>query len=212
MTFLEFYNLQTKNIGYIRTDKNEGHNYIEAYYDYKFTPLVNEPIKLLEIGNFKFGSLILFRDWFKYGKVTGIEANPLIYNEKSKDFVYVSQHSEYLKHFNENKYSETIINGCDVYMLDAYSDETLNKFEDSYFDFIIDDGSHLLKDQEYVVKNWINKVKIGGTLVIEDIQKIEDCDYLESLLSDKEYKKTSIDLRNTKDNLPLDNILFEIIK
>jgi len=212
MTFLDFYKLQEQQSGHISTDKNQGHNYIESYYSEKFTPLKDEPIKLLEIGTYRFGSLILFRDWFTSGQIVGIDANPLVYDPSIKDFVYISQTPKYLEYFDNNNYSNTILKNCDFYMLDAYCQETLDRFEDNSFDFIIDDGSHTLEHQEYAIKNWLKKVKPGGTLIIEDIHPLKNCAYFDSFVYEEECIKTTIDLRELRRNLNVDTILYEIKK
>src|SRR5215217_4013478 len=53
------------------TDK-VANGYLERY-DPIFTPLVNEEIKLLEIGVYKGGSLLLWRDYFPQGTIVGID-------------------------------------------------------------------------------------------------------------------------------------------
>ena len=209
MNFFEFYKEQVNNPSHIPTDKNEGHNYIETYYNERLTPLANEYVNFLEIGTFKFGSLILFRDWFVNGNVIGMDANPLIYHESEKDFVYVSQYEDYSKQFDKNGLSKTIIPGCDFYMRDAYSQDTLSLFEDVYFDFIVEDGSHALEDQKYAVINWSKKIKPGGILVIEDIQDINHCLIFNELLN-QDYEKNTIDLRHLRPSVSKDTILYEI--
>jgi SAM-dependent methyltransferase len=212
MTFLDFHKLQEQQPGHITTDKNYGHNYIESYYSEKFTSLKDEPIKLLEIGTYRFGSLILFRDWFTSAQIVGIEANPLVYDPSEEDFVYISQTPKYLEYFDKSNYSDTIVKDCDFYMLDAYCQETLDRFEDNSFDFIIDDGSHLLEHQEYAIKNWLKKVKPGGILLIEDVQKLEHCVYFDSFIYEEECTKTTIDLRELRKDVSPDTILYEIKK
>lgn len=212
MDFYSFYKQQVQRPFpiYIPTDKNAGHNYIDTYYNERFTPLKEQPINLLEIGTYKFGSLLLFREWFTSAHIVGIDANPIIYSPEKKDYVYVAHEEEYLKHFDENGYSKTIAPGCDFHMTEAYCQETLDLFEDDYFDFIVEDGSHDLEHQKYVIENWTKKLKIGGTLAIEDIAYLYYCSEFDSMLDDRFEKKT-YDLRN-KSVYPvaLDTIIYEI--
>lgn len=210
MDFLQFYNdcRQRGEIG--STDKNDwGHTYITNYYNEKFTPLRNEPIKILEIGNYRGDGLRLFRQWFTKASIYGIEYNPIIYDEEKKDYVYIRSEPKYGKLFN-NGISEEYIPGCWCYMLNAYDSYTLNNFDNETFDIIIEDGSHTLQDQLYVLKHWLKKIKPGGTLIIEDIQDIAHCEEFKKVLDDT-VTATVHDFRIPNQTTP-DNIIFEVVK
>ena len=122
-----------------------GHCYIDKFYTNVFSPLVEEPVKLLEIGVYHGASVKMWEEYFINGQITGIDIDPK---------------------FPANSMP------C-VITADAYSTSGLKHFNDSSFDIIIDDGSHILDDQLYVVRNYMRKLKPGGMLIIEDIQKIE---------------------------------------
>jgi hypothetical protein len=81
---------------------------------------------------------------------------------------------------------------------------------DNSIDFIIEDGSHRIEDQLYVVENWTKKLKTGGTLIIEDIQDINNSSKLIESANKVDCESKIIDLRS--DMVSYDNILFEVIK
>lgn len=54
---------------------------------------------------------------------------------------------------------------------DAYSISTAQKFEDGYFDYIIDDGPHSLESQKQAIKLYTPKLNVGGKLIIEDLKR-----------------------------------------
>lgn len=62
------------------------------------------------------------------------------------------------------------------------------------FDIVIDDGSHKLKDVLHVVENF--KLKVGGVMVIEDIQKPDK--WLPEIKKATKYSVEYIDLRENK--------------
>lgn len=194
---------------YQSTDKDRGHDYITAYYNDKLSPYKFDKISLLEIGIYKLDSIRLFRDYFVNAKIIGVDSFPQIWDEEFNDYVYMHNSSKYSSHFVES-YSNTILQNCEIYMMDAYSEEILNKIEDNSIDFIIEDGSHRIEDQIYVVENWIKKLKVGGTLIIEDIQNIMYSDTLIESANKINCECRVIDLRS--DNVSYDNILFEVIK
>lgn len=163
------------------TDKGDTHNYIRGYYSDEFSSLQNAPIKLLEIGLAYCGSAKLWRDWFVNGEIDIIEYDPNLIKE---------------------------VEGVNITLASAYEQETLDKFADNYFDYIIDDGPHTLESQIYAVEKWIDKVKPGGKLIIEDIASTEA---LNELINRTTYSYKVIDLRETSYKR-FDDLILEITK
>lgn len=200
MDFLQFHNEKRSKGYYTWTDKNTMHSYITDYYNELFTPLKDSHIKILEIGIFRQESLRLFRDWFTNAEIDGLDDNS-----------GCAFSLEQLDQFNSDKVSTTIVPGTKIHLKDAYTQETLDSYQNDYFDIIIDDGSHHPDHQLYVLKNWIQKVKSGGQLIIEDIPDIETCKKLLDACDTlgKPYINQILDLRYTGRH---DNILFIIKK
>jgi hypothetical protein len=55
------------------TDK-EVHKYCSTFYDKEFIKYKDKPIKLLEIGLFRGGSLILWRNYFSQAEIIGVDS------------------------------------------------------------------------------------------------------------------------------------------
>lgn len=142
--------LQAKN-GYT-TDKDTTHSYLEPY-DELFARFQHKPVKLLEIGNNGGESIKLWDDYFDDVEITGIEINTV----------------EPLVELNKR-------DNINIHMgVDAYVDETLNRFKDTgvKYDIIVDDGSHLPNHQAYALVRWIELLADDGVMVVEDIQGYE---------------------------------------
>lgn len=132
------------------TDKDTTHTYLEVY-DEVFKPYQNKRNRLLEIGVNGGGSINLWIDYFADVQIYGLEINNLeCLHEMNKEY-----------------------DNVDIKMdVDAYSDSTLNQFEDESFDIILDDGSHQPTHQCYVLNRWMEKLVSGGLMIVEDIQDI----------------------------------------
>ena len=172
------------------SDKGTDHSYIQNYYCNKFTPLKYNPIVMLEIGVYKGQSLRLWKEWFTNGI-----------------FYCIDIDDNFIKKLQKN--DPTIKS----FTADAYTKEVVNKFEDNFFDIIIDDGPHTLESQLFSIKNWIKKLKVGGLLIIEDIQNFEYVDQLVASIPQNESMQFSsfyYDLRTVKNRY--DDILLEITR
>lgn len=122
------------------TDKNSGHHYGEPYRQIFSQFDKTAKLDILEIGTQKGGSLLAWKEYFPNANITGIDI---------KDQVL-------------DKYKRSDINYivCDV-----------NDYRtDQMFDVVIDDGSHWLKDVVHTVAYFSKRLKLGGKLVVEDVQ------------------------------------------
>lgn len=176
--FKDFY--KQENRQYL-TDKGDTHNYIKGYYGYEFNDIREKPINILEIGLAHCGSAKLWRDWFVNGNI------------------YVIEHDINLI---------TKLDRINIKLADAYLHDTIDYYQDIEFDYIIDDGPHTLKSQIFSVKNWSNKLKPGGKLIIEDVQDINNIEVLKAYT---DFPNRVIDLRETSFKR-YDDIIFEITK
>jgi hypothetical protein len=59
--------------------------------------------------------------------------------------------------------------------IDAYSHDAINKLfrTDTFFDIIIDDGSHHPVHQVFVLNDWYPMMKPGGLMIIEDVTSLQ---------------------------------------
>lgn len=135
--------LKLSNEGY-DTDKSE---MLLGFYENHFRPLADKDIKLLELGIYRGGSMLLWRDYFKKGTIVGIDVDPCqIEDSTGRIFLY--------KGFQQ-----------DLEFLDKVGKETAP----NGFDIIIDDASHqgsLTKTSFWHLFD--NHLKPGGIYCIED--------------------------------------------
>ena len=120
--------------------------YLEEY-DPIFEPLVQKDIKLLELGIYKGGSLLLWRDYFPNGTVAGIDIK--------------------LPKGLESEERIQLFNGSQTDT--GFLSEVADKIAPDGFDIIIDDASHIGEFTKVAFWHlFSNHLKPGGLYVIED--------------------------------------------
>jgi hypothetical protein len=149
-------------------DNQLRHSYT-MLYDFMFSKIKYENIKLAEIGVWENASVKSFRDFFP---------NATIYGFDNLD--YIIEQSK-----NDN------IRNTHYFYMDCEKPETIiNSFENSggEFDIIIDDGSHVFEHQINLILNSVRYLKVGGVLIVEDIFKsINEDDFNKKLEPIKKY-------------------------
>lgn len=164
------------------TDKNIMHSYIDEVYESLFKKRRKSTQNFLEIGVENGGSLLMWREYFKTAKITGIDIKPCPQVENKKRV-------------------EMIVGN-------AYCYDTLNKVR-SDFDVIIDDGPHTLESITFVALEYSKKIKNDGVLIIEDFQDFNWTNIIKRIIP-KEFKVEVKDLRLKKNRY--DDILMIISK
>jgi precorrin-6B methylase 2 len=150
MTLVELYD---KNNGYKRYGQDKfGHHYAEVY-DILFKGLQDKPVNIFEVGFFTGGSCRLWLDYFPQGKVKCIDINPMA-NSK-----------EMSNHIDNPRFEFEVMDS------NALTTDYVKEFNPDIF---IDDGSHKLEDQLYIIKTVMPALKEGAMLIIEDVQDIDN--------------------------------------
>ena len=127
------------------TDRGTTHCYIETYTKL-FEPFRHLPINLFEMGVDYGWGLSLWRKYFSKANIYGIDNRNVL-------------------QFNT---------GVNVVFGDINDPSIItNHFPNTEFDIIIDDGSHVLKDQVSAFNLYFPKLKKGGIYIIEDIQWLD---------------------------------------
>jgi hypothetical protein len=150
-----------------QSDKGSAHSYLETY-DELFGPLKHQPIRLLEIGVDRGGSLALWARFFthKNCEIIGVDINaPVAVNDKR----------------------------VKVYQGDAASFRFINEI-DGTFNIVIDDGSHVLEDQIRSFYLLSGRLANDGIYVIEDLQNNDAVSTINRLVAGFDI----IDLRHVK--------------
>ena len=114
--------------------------YLDNFYQEFFDKHYDDIKTMLEIGVKKGGSLKLWAHYFENADIHGVD---------------ISQ--------------PVSVNGAKVYKSNAYSKEFVNKFDDKFFDLVIDDGPHTYQSWLDLIDLYYDKIKDGGYLIIEDI-------------------------------------------
>lgn len=125
------------------TDKFFAHQYIEVY-EGLFEPIRHNVFNVLEIGINTGNSHRMWRDYFGFATIYGID----IYN------------------FCNGMQDEDRI---EAFFGDAYTFDCVESFRHIKFDVIIDDGPHTLESFKFLVQHYSFLLNTNGILVIEDI-------------------------------------------
>lgn len=158
---------ESKGYNYYPTDKGSLHSYLDEYQKL-FEKWKDENINIVEIGSSSGGGLKLFEEWFTNANIIGFE---LFLSPNQVSF-------QRAKLFHQD--ATKITND----MFDSFKPT-----------IVIDDASHILEHQLYVIETVFPQIVDGGILVVEDILDLEK--------SIPEFDKLNIpyeviDLRNKK--------------
>lgn len=146
------------------SDKNTTHSYGEFFTALLKNPLA--PMKILEIGVGGETALLAYAEWCPNAQIYGINQNKTF--DHSRIFTFT---------------------------IDVKDQQKMHEIGKTYgpFDFIIDDGSHVLLDMLAAYYTLSNYLAEDGTYVFEDVQNEESLNYLLTISG-----ATSVDLRNVK--------------
>jgi len=179
---MEMYRIMVNNgfsfLEYGSTDKLIAHSYTGVYEKY-MSPKRYEKNRLLEIGAYYGGSILLWHDYLP---------------NTTSDFCDIN---DYRVEVSKNK------DRTNYFLFDAYNSESLSFFKDfnpEGYDFIIDDGPHTLESQIFCIQHYSDFLKTGGVMFIEDIQDISHFDIFIEILNKKEstFEIEKCDLRGYK--------------
>jgi hypothetical protein len=150
-------------------DKGTLHSYIEIYEEHMNK---KKDIDILEIGVQKGHSIRMWQDYFINSNVYGIDITL------------------------DNVIYEGLNN---VYVCDATSEDQINStLLDKMFDYIVDDGSHLIEHQIKSFDLLWPRIKSGGKYFIEDVNGDEAINSITSHLRLNNIHHTVIDHRHIK--------------
>jgi len=128
-----------------KTDKAmDAHGFTEIY-EHIFYPLKNKPVKILEIGIGKGGSLALWQEYFPNANIYGIDINNRSHLDSERIHTFVADQADR----NQLKSFITKYGGG--------------------FDIIIDDSGHKMEQQQISFGYIFRYVKPGGYYIIEDV-------------------------------------------
>lgn len=125
------------------TDKRTKHSFI-LWYEQALEPIRQRARAVLEIGVYKGESLRMWRDYFPNARIHGMDNDPRRIVREDRIDTFIGDQG------------------------DQQGQESLAMSFSVGWDLIIDDGSHLLVDQERSCKVWLPRLVYGGLYIIED--------------------------------------------
>ena len=158
----------------VGTDKNTTHSYLEAY-ERLFEPRRHDPVRVLEIGVFSGASLNAWAEYFDNpeSKIVGLDIT-----------------TQHITHDLSNPKIKMMI-------LDATKADEIT-FIEGDFDIIIDDGSHILRDQVISFKLLNSRIRDGGVYIIEDVYNMENAEVLMAVGTAMGWNAELVDTRHIK--------------
>ena len=167
--------------------KIQAHGYSKFYQDI-FYPIKNEKLNIIEIGSFYGNASAALFFYFKNSKIYGADINPDMFRYKS----------DRVKSFYVNSSS-----------LSSIRNELINK--NIKFDIIIEDASHMLKDQIISLFYLFPVLNKGGYFIVEELDFPETREdmrvnhhapdlktILKSILKKKDFNSKYIDEKTKK--------------
>ena len=129
----------------------------------------NKPIRILEIGVFFGASMKMWHDYFPNGEIYGVDT----FEGKQGNGSRFKNSNSFLN--EARNYDRMNIGICDQSKRDDLL-KLVNSVKEP-FDYIIDDGSHLMKDQQQTLGVLWPLVRPGGIYFIEDYASSYDTRY-----------------------------------
>jgi tetratricopeptide (TPR) repeat protein len=156
------------------TDKISTNEQSLAVYEEVFSPFVDQPIVLLELGIREGGSLLMWRDYFQFGSIVGLDVHP-------SPIADVSGRIHTYQGYQE-----------DLQLLDRIASERAPEG----YSIVIDDASHRGDLTRITFEHvFHNHLKPGGVYVIEDWQS----GYLSTWPDGREYAPQADVIETTAD-------------
>ena len=170
------------------------HSYSEEYYDilknYKYSYKnvleigigTNEIMRPIAGEKYQIGSsLRAWRDFFENAKIFGLDINRDVLFKCERLYTFYTNQSD-----------------RDSLLRTMSEIRTEMSNNDLKFDFIIDDGSHIISDMTLTFSTLIDFLHTDGTYIIEDIKKIDIPYFIDFLKNFKNIEIISIHSGNTE--------------
>jgi hypothetical protein len=182
-----------------KTDKGNGHNYLETY-DNLFSRMRENKLNILEIGVLLGGSLKMWEHYFSNSMIYGVDDFSQV--DTNSDFGEIKVNPENIR--NDLQQHERIkfleFNSRDY-------KQVRNKINplNIKFDIIIDDADHLFETQIDNFNNFIGYLNAGGIYIIEDCESLECAnqikEYINIMYSNYDVDIVALDIDHRHDDI-----------
>lgn len=135
---------------FYHTDKHYGHDYFKKVYQNLFEPIRLSVTKFMELGVHEGASIEVWKRFFPNATIYGLDLTPDFAKIPDKTRIELAQ-------VNTSIEIEVVEKARD------YSD----------VDIFMDDGSHMMKDQQITLAAFFKCVKPGGLYILEDLHTSE---------------------------------------
>ena len=162
--------------------KIQAHGY-SIFYEKLFFPIKNKQMNILEIGSFYGNASAALYFYFKNAKIYGADINPDMFNYSSKRVKSFFVNSSSLSSLKENILSQNI-----------------------KFQIIIEDASHMLKDQIISLFYLFPIIQSGGHFIIEELDFPET---REDMRLEQKFPDLKTILKNIKENKDFSSIYLD---
>jgi hypothetical protein len=162
------------------TDKVQ-HNYLVVYDDL-FAAQRLQVRRMLEIGVFRGASVLMWRDYFPHAQLVGMD---LFFHANIKRLHIVRTGSFYDDAVNGKlgkRVSAMRCNHSDIAEMDEFVGN--ERAAQHTYDIIVEDGSHMQRDQQLNLAQLLPLVRPGGFYVIEDLHSSLESGYDELPVSE----------------------------
>jgi hypothetical protein len=165
------------------TDKNPNAHNFTPIYNSILKNMINDKFNFLEIGVFYGSSIKMWNDYFKNAIIYGADT----FKGKQGNGQYFNNPEYFYNEWLMNK--NTLYNRVELINLDQSSiDELINfvnfcKSNNIKFKVILDDGSHLMRDQQITFYYLFQLLDDNGIFIIEDTHTSNEPGY--DVLPDK---------------------------
>ena len=166
----------------IKYDTDKFSHGFTKVYDNLFNKYRNDKFNLLEIGVFYGSSIKMWHEYFQNSNIYAAD-NYIGINGNGNHFCIPD------KFINEISNNKEYYNRIEIVYLDQSKEEELIKYSNYCkennikFKIILDDGSHLMKDQQITFFHLFDNLESGGMFIIEDTHTSDQNGY--DVLPDK---------------------------
>ena len=159
------------------TDKHYSHNFFDEVYQNIFLPLKDSTKKFVELGVYEGGSINIWKNFFENSQIIGLDSSFTSTNIRDLDRISLVEVNSAIKDNLEN-------------FAEQHTD----------IDIFMDDGSHVMRDQQMTLGVLFKSIKPGGIYILEDLHTSISVKENDESIWGKKDKTTTLDVLENFNN------------